>query len=137
VGINLLSRVLPVYLSVLLKPRTTPKLKSTEMEFWRRSARISRKEKIRNNVIKDKMNVTRSLLDDVKNETTPTVRTVRRMEEGGLPKGVPEWRPSGGRKRGRPKLTWAEGINLLVTRCTNKYNIQQLYVLPTLYLCVV
>jgi hypothetical protein len=26
---------------------------------------------------------------------------------------------------------------LLVTRCTNKYNIQQLYVLPTLYLCVV
>jgi hypothetical protein len=28
-------------------------------------------------------------------------------------------------------------INLLVTRCTNKFNIQQLYVLPTLYLCVV
>jgi hypothetical protein len=28
------------------------------------------------------------------------------MEEGRLPKGVLEWR----RKRGRPKLTWAEGI---------------------------
>jgi hypothetical protein len=28
-------------------------------------------------------------------------------------------------------------INLLVTRCANKFNIQQLYVLPTLYLCVV
>jgi hypothetical protein len=28
-------------------------------------------------------------------------------------------------------------FNLLVTRCTNKFNIQQLYVLPTLYLCVV
>jgi hypothetical protein len=28
-------------------------------------------------------------------------------------------------------------INLLVTRCINKFNIQQLYVLPTLYLCVV
>jgi hypothetical protein len=27
-------------------------------------------------------------------------------------------------------------INLLVTRCTNKFNTQQLYVLPTLYLCV-
>jgi hypothetical protein len=27
-------------------------------------------------------------------------------------------------------------FNLLVTRCTNKYNIQQLYVLSTLYLCV-
>jgi hypothetical protein len=28
----------------------------------------------------------------------------------GLPKGVLEWRPPGKRKRGRPKLTWAEGI---------------------------
>jgi hypothetical protein len=36
------------------------------MDFWRRSARISREDKIRTNVIKEKMNVTRSLLDDVK-----------------------------------------------------------------------
>jgi hypothetical protein len=28
-------------------------------------------------------------------------------------------------------------FNLLVTRCTNKVNIQQLHALPTLYLCVV
>jgi hypothetical protein len=28
-------------------------------------------------------------------------------------------------------------FNLLVTRCINKFNFQQLYVLPTLYLCVV
>jgi hypothetical protein len=28
-------------------------------------------------------------------------------------------------------------LNLLVTRCINKFNIQQLYALPTLYLCVV
>jgi hypothetical protein len=32
------------------------------------------------------------------------------MEEGRLPKGVLEWRPSGRMKRGRPKLTWVEGI---------------------------
>jgi hypothetical protein len=32
------------------------------------------------------------------------------MEEGRLPNGVLEWRPSGGRKRRRSKLTWAEGI---------------------------
>jgi hypothetical protein len=36
------------------------------MDYWRRSARISRKDKIINNVIKEKMNVTRSLLDAVK-----------------------------------------------------------------------
>jgi hypothetical protein len=28
-------------------------------------------------------------------------------------------------------------FNLLVTRCINNFNIQQLYVLPKLYLCVV
>jgi hypothetical protein len=32
------------------------------------------------------------------------------MEEGRLSKGVLKWRQSGRRKRGRPKLTWAEGI---------------------------
>jgi hypothetical protein len=31
---------------------------------------------------------------------------------------------------------WENNINLLVTRCINKFNIQQLYALPILYLCV-
>jgi hypothetical protein len=44
------------------------------------------------------------------NKEALMVRTVQRMVEGRLPKGVLEWRPAGGRKRGRPKLTWAEGI---------------------------
>jgi hypothetical protein len=35
------------------------------------------------------------------------------MEEGRLPKEVMKWRPLG-RKRGRPKLTWAEGIKRLM-----------------------
>jgi len=36
------------------------------MDFWRRSVRISRKDKIKNTIIKQKMNVTRSLLYDIK-----------------------------------------------------------------------
>jgi len=32
------------------------------------------------------------------------------MEEGRLPKEVMKWSPPGRRKRGRPKLTWAERI---------------------------
>jgi hypothetical protein len=31
------------------------------------------------------------------------------MEEGRLPKEVMKWCPPGRRKRGRPKLIWAEG----------------------------
>ena len=37
-----------------LKAKTVAKLNSTEMDFWRRSVRISRKDKIRNNIIKQK-----------------------------------------------------------------------------------
>jgi len=36
------------------------------------------------------------------------------MEEGRLPKEVMKWRPPGRRKRGRPKLTLAEGIRCLM-----------------------
>jgi hypothetical protein len=56
------------------------------------------------------MNVTRSLLQDIKTKQLQWYGQVHRMEEGRLPKGVLEWRPSGRRKRGRPKLTWVEGI---------------------------
>jgi len=93
-----------------LKAKTVAKLNSTEMDFWRRSARISRKDKIRNTIIKTKMNVVTSLLDDIKTKQLQWYGHVQRMEEGSLPKEVMEWRPPGKRKRGRPKLTWAEGI---------------------------
>ena len=84
------------------------------MDFWRRSARISRKDKIRNNIIKQKMNATRSLLEDIKTKQLKWYGHVQRMEEGRLPKKVMKLSPTGRRKRGRPKLTWTEGIRGLM-----------------------
>jgi hypothetical protein len=40
-----------------LKAKTVAKLNSTEMDFWRRSAIISRKDKIRNTIIKQIYNI--------------------------------------------------------------------------------
>jgi hypothetical protein len=80
------------------------------MDFWRRSARISRKDKIRNNIIKQKMNVRKSLLDDIKTKQLQWYGYVQRMEEGRLLKEVMKWCPAGRSKRGRPKHTWVEGI---------------------------
>jgi hypothetical protein len=97
-----------------LKAKPTAKLNSTEMDFWRRSARISRKDKIRITIIKQKMNVTKSLLEDIKPKQLQWYGHVQRMEEGRLPKELMKWRPQGRRKRGRPKLTWAEGIRGLM-----------------------
>ena len=68
------------------KLKTVAKLNSTEMDFWRRSARSSRKDKIRNNITKQKVNVTRSLLADIKTKQLKWYGHVQRMEEGRLPK---------------------------------------------------
>jgi len=97
-----------------LKAKTGAKLNSTEMDFWRRSAGISRKDKIRNTFIKQEMNVARSLLGDIKTKQLQWHGHVQRMEEGRFPKEVMKWSPPGRRKRGRPKLTWAEGIRGLM-----------------------
>ena len=67
-----------------LKAKTAAKLNSTEMDFWRRSARISRKDKIRNNIIEQKMNVTRSLLDDINTLRTGSFKLFKRPFPGFL-----------------------------------------------------
>ena len=69
-----------------LKAKSVAKLNSTETDFWRRSARISRKDKIRYTVLRQKMNVARSLLDDIKTKQLQWYGHVQRMEEGRLPK---------------------------------------------------
>jgi hypothetical protein len=60
------------------------------------------------------MNVTSSLLDDIKTNQLQWYGHVQRMEEERLPKEVMKWCPPGRRKRGRPKLTCAEGIRGLM-----------------------
>ena len=90
------------------------KIKFHRNGVWRRSARISRKDKIRNTIIKQKMNVTRPLLDDIKTKQLQRYGHVQRMKEGRLSKQVMTWRRLGRRKRGRPKRTWAEGVKRLM-----------------------
>ena len=73
---------------------TVAELNSTEMDFWRRSARISRKDKIRNNIIKQKINITRSLLEDIKTKQLKWYGHVQRMEEGETAKKSYEMKPT-------------------------------------------
>jgi len=60
------------------------------------------------------MKVVRSLLDDIKTKQLQWYGHFQRMEEGRLPKEVMKWSPPGKRKRGRPKLTWTEGVRGLM-----------------------
>ena len=65
-------------------------------------------------IMKQKVNETRSILDDIKTKQLQWYGHVQRMEDGRLPKEVMKWRPPARRKRGRPTLTWAEGIRGLM-----------------------
>ncbi|PSN47663.1 hypothetical protein C0J52_23657 [Blattella germanica] len=87
------------------------KLHSTEMDFWRRSARISRRDKIRNTVIRENMKVKESVTEDIKTAQLRWFGHVKRMREDRLPKKIFEWQTMGRRrKRGRPNITWTERI---------------------------
>jgi hypothetical protein len=64
----------------------------------------SRKDKIKNNINKQKIIVTQSLLAAIKTKQLQWYGHVERMEEGRLPKEAMKWRPPGRKKRVRPKL---------------------------------
>ena len=72
--------------------------------------RISRKDKIRNTIITQKMNVTRSLLDDIKTKQLKWYGHVQRMEEGRLPKKVMKWSPPGRKNEEDLKLPGRNGL---------------------------
>ena len=71
-------------------------------------------ENIRNTIVKQKVNVVRSVLEDSKTKHLQWHGRVQRMVEGRLPTEVMEWSPTGRRKRGRPKLISEEGIRRLM-----------------------
>jgi len=70
---------------MVFKSKKRSKIYSTDTDFWRHSARNSRKGKIRNNINKQKINVTRSVLDDIKTKQLQWYEHVQRMEEGRYP----------------------------------------------------
>ena len=73
-----------------------------EMDFMRRSAKCSRLEKIRNNVIREKMNIKNSVLDYKRYKQLNLYGHVQRMDEERQPRTILEWCPSGRRRKGRP-----------------------------------
>jgi hypothetical protein len=73
------------------------------MDFWRRSARKSREEKIRNVTIREIMEVRKNILEVIKEKRLRWFGHVKRMPGNRLPLKVLEWEPEGTQRRGRPK----------------------------------
>jgi hypothetical protein len=76
------------------------------MDFWRRSARKSRKEKVRNVTIREIMEVRKNILEVTEVKRLRWFGHVKRMPGNRLPLKVLEWEPEGTRRRGRPKERW-------------------------------
>lgn len=93
-----------------LNTKLKGKLRSTEMDCLRRSARCSRLDRIRNEEIRRRMQYQNSIVDFVHNKQLTWYGHVRRMGDERIPKQILEWIPTGRRKRGRPVVTWMEEI---------------------------
>jgi hypothetical protein len=91
------------------------KLLATEMDFWRRSARKSRKEKVRNVTIREIMEVGKNILEVTEEKRLRWFGHVKRIPENRLPRKISEWEPEGTRRRGRPKERWIDGVRWSMT----------------------
>jgi hypothetical protein len=79
------------------------------MDFWRRSARKSRKEKVRNVTIREIMEVGKNILEVTEKKTSTMVWTCEENARK-LPRKILEWETGGKRRRGRPKERWIDGV---------------------------
>jgi hypothetical protein len=85
------------------------------MGFWRRYARKSRKEKVRNVTIREIMEVGKNILEAIEEKRLRWFGHVKRMSGNKLPLKILEWEPEGTRRRVRPKERWIDGVRRSMT----------------------
>lgn len=93
-----------------LSEQMRTKLRVMEMDFLRRSAGISRREKIRNERIKEIMGLKQDILHEIERKQLLWFGHVQRMQSNRLPKKLLDWQPQERRKRGRPRPGWRDNV---------------------------
>jgi hypothetical protein len=85
------------------------------MDFWRRSDRKSRKEKVQNGTIREVMEAGKNILEVIEEKRLRWFGHVKRMPGNRLPLKILEWEPEVTRRRGRPKERWIDGARWSMT----------------------
>jgi hypothetical protein len=98
-----------------LNTQQANKLLENEMDFWRRSARKSKKEKVRNGTNRAIMEVGKNILEVNEENRLRWFGHVIRMPGNRLPRKILEWKSEGTRRRGRPKERWIYGVRRSMT----------------------
>ena len=79
------------------------RLTTVEMDFWRRAARKSRIERIRNTEIRRMMHGERTIMDEIEHRRLKWYGHLQRMTDGRIPKAVHKWKIERRNRRGRPR----------------------------------
>ncbi|PSN48004.1 hypothetical protein C0J52_18589, partial [Blattella germanica] len=91
--------------------RNKNKLKVMEMDLRRRSCSVSRLERIRNQSIRERMQVSSiNIMDTIEGKRLTWYEHLRRMPIGRWPLKIYNWIPPHRKKRGRPRLSWNDNV---------------------------
>ena len=74
--------------------------KATEMDFWRRSAGITRRDHVRNERVHEIMDAKQTIVHEIMTKQLVWYGHVQRMADDRLPKKVLDWVPPGRKRRG-------------------------------------
>lgn len=87
------------------------KLLANEMDYLRRSCRKSKLERVGNETIRQSMNMTKNIVEEIEKKQLVWFGHTKRMDETRWPKRILEWIPYERKKRGRPRRSWREGVD--------------------------
>ncbi|CAH0385949.1 unnamed protein product [Bemisia tabaci] len=79
------------------------------MDFWRRSAGISRRDHARNERGREIMNAEQNIVHEIVTKQLVRYGHVQPMADDRLARKVLDWVPPGRRRRGRPAKSWIGG----------------------------
>lgn len=81
------------------------------MDYLRRSCRISRTERIRNEIIRQNIGIEKDIIDEVEKKQLIWFGHTKRMGQHRWPRKILEWTPPEKRKRGRPRRSWRNDVD--------------------------
>ena len=81
-----------------------------KMDALRRSLKISRRDRIKNKVIKTKIKISETVEEEIQRKQLIWYGHVRKMEENKIPRMATQCKPTCKKKRRRPTRTWFDGI---------------------------
>lgn len=93
-----------------LTQKNKEKLKAIEMDHLRRSLRISRREHVSNEEIRERAQSQYNIVDRIQERQLLWLGHVLRMGEDRWPKKVMLYQPAGRKRRGRPRTSWYAGV---------------------------